>query len=137
MAADYVVKQSDTAPALVDTLTYSDGNPVDLTGCSVALVMRSLTSSAPVELTGQVTITNPLGGALQYSPSSEDTAAAGLFMANWIVTYPDATRMTFPSVGYISVAVEENLTTPGGQQLVGLSDVKDYLNVPPGDRIHD
>jgi len=133
--ADYTIKQGDTAPALADTLTYADGTPVNLTGATISLVARSMTSSAAIELTGTVTITNPATGQILYQPSTQDTALAGDRMANWIVNF-GATQMTFPTDGYIWWQVEPNLASEP-QALVSLPDVKDYLNSFGTDRLHD
>jgi hypothetical protein len=135
--ADYTVKQGDSAPSLTDTLTYSTGDAVDLTGATVKFVMRSMTSARPMTLTGAVSVPTPMAGHVQYTPSTDDTASAGMFMANWVVTFPDTSVMTFPTVGYLWVTVEENLTTVGGQQLVSLPDLKDYLNEAAVDRHGD
>jgi len=56
---------------------------------------------------------------------------------NWVVTFVDDSVMTFPTIGYLSITVEENLTTAGAAQLVSLPDVKDYLAMDPKDRTHD
>jgi hypothetical protein len=137
MAADFSIKAGDTQPVLTDTLTYSDGNPANLTGATVAFVLRSQAAQAPVALTGTVAVTGTTTGQVNYTFSAADTAKAGMFMASWVVTFPNQARMTFPTVGYLWVSVEENLTDPGGAQLVSLPDVKDYLNLPPTDRAHD
>jgi hypothetical protein len=45
--------------------------------------------------------------------------------------------MTFPTSGYLWVQIQENLTTAGGAQLVGLPEVKDHMHLPADDRSHD
>ena len=135
--ADITIKQGDTAPSLQDALTYSDDSAVDLTGASLSFVMRALSASMPLTLTGTAAITAPALGEVAYTFSAADTAVAGQYMANWRVTFPDGAVMTFPTVGYLSVAVEENLTTAGGQQLVSLPDVKEYLAIDADDRSRD
>lgn len=137
MVADYTIVQGDTAPVFTDTLTYSDETAVNLTGATVTFVMRALTAAAPVSLAGTTTVTAAAIGAVKFSPSAADTASPGMFMAKWSVVFQDGSTMQFPTVGYLWVSVEENLTTAGGAQLVGLPDVKDYLNLPANDRIHD
>lgn len=135
--ADYTIVQGDTAPLFTDALTYSDNTPVNLTGATATFVMRALTAGAPATLTGTTTISAALLGGVTFTPSAEDTATPGMYMAKWSVVFPDGTQMQFPTVGYLWVSVEENLTTAGGAQLVGLPDVKDYLGIPANDRIHD
>jgi hypothetical protein len=135
--ADFSVKQGDTAPAFTDTLTYSDGSTVNLAGSAVQFVMRTLWSALP-QVQAAATITNPTNPAtVSYTPTAVDSAIPGAYMGNWIVTFSSGAVMTFPTVGYLSIEVEENLVTPGGQQLVSLADVKNYLNIPAGDRSRD
>jgi hypothetical protein len=137
MSADWVLKQGDVAPILTDTLTYSNGQPVNLTGATLTFIMRALSSSTPIALTGIAAITVPLTGKVSYTPTVGDTANAGMYMANWHVIFPSGESMTWPTEGYMSVLIEENLTTAGGAQIVGLPEVKDALGLPANDRVHD
>lgn len=137
MAADFVIKQGDSAPVLTDTLTYSDGTAVNLTGATVTFTMRSLTAAAAQIAAAPATVTTPTAGAVSYTFSATDSAVAGNYAANWQVTFPDTSVMTFPTDGYLDIWVEPNLTASAAQQLVGLADAKDYLNIPASDRSHD
>jgi hypothetical protein len=74
---------------------------------------------------------------VKFAATTADTANAGEYMAQWRVVFANGSVMTFPTVGYLSVSIEENLTTAGGQQLVSVPDVKDYLNIVADDRTHD
>ena len=137
MAADFTIKQGDSEPVLTDTLTYSDGSAVDLSGATLELVVRSMTEAEPRALSGSAQVTDAPAGAVSYTFSAADTATAGLCMATWVVTFPGGAQMTFPTVGYLWLSIEENLSVVGGAQLVSLPDVKDYLNLAPSDRDHD
>lgn len=137
MPADWTLKQNDTAPILTDTLTYSNGQAVNLTGATLTFIMRSLTAVSPVVLTGLASITKPLEGKVSYTPTVGDTSNPGMFMANWHVSFPGGQEMTWPTEGYLWVEIEENLTHAGGQQLISLPEVKDSLGIQPNDRIHD
>lgn len=132
MAADVVIKAGDTVPYLNETLEYSDQSPVDLNGKTVALTMRSLTSTDPVTLTGNMTVVDESNGIVSYQFSSQDTSVPGNYLANIVVTAGSDT-MTFPTDGYLWVEVQPNVTSEL-RQLVGLADVKDYLNVTASDR---
>ncbi len=136
MAADFVAKQGDTAITWSDTLTYSDGSVVDLTGASVKFVMRSLTGTQPTTNLA-ATIVTAASGTVKYVPTATDTATAGIFQAYWQVTFSNSTIEVFPTVGELTVSIEENLTTPGGARLVGLGDAKEHLNIDKNDRTHD
>jgi hypothetical protein len=133
---DWIVKAGDTAPLFEDTLRYTNGQPADLSGATVTLVIRALTAGQPVTLSGTVSVVNAALGQIQFAPSSTDTVAAGDYMGAWLVNLA-TTQMTFPTVGYLSIRIEENLTTAGGEQLVSVPDLKDYMNVSAGDRAHD
>ena len=134
--ADYEAKQGDTAPAWTDTLTYSDGTAANLTGASVSFVMRARSQNAPVT-NATATIVNPTAGTVSYTPTAADTAIAGLYTANWVVTFSGPTVIqTWPTDGYLTVEIQENLLTVN-QTIVELDDVKDFLNIRSSDRSHD
>jgi hypothetical protein len=137
MQPDFTIAQNDTSPVLTDTLTYSNGQPANLTGATLSLVMRSLASSTPVTLTGTAAIVEPLDGKVSYTFSAKDTATVGQFSASWEVVLGGGAKMRWPTVGYISINIEESLLTPGTPQLVGLPEVKNYLEIPPDNLIHD
>ena len=135
-AADFYIKQGDTLPVLADTLTYSNGTAVSLAGASVNFVMRALSANTTTTNAAAV-VTNSATGQVSYTFTAVDSATAGSYMANWFVTFPGGATMTFPTDGYIEINVEENLTTPGGAQIMSLGEAKDYLNIPTADRTRD
>jgi hypothetical protein len=135
--ADFVAKQGDTAIVWGDTLTYSDGSSVNLTGASVNFVMRSLSATTPVT-NAPANITNPTSPAtVSYSPTAADTATAGEYMGNWVVTFSGGKVETFPTDGYLWVEIQQNLTTAGGATLVSLPELKSHLNINATDRSRD
>lgn len=135
--ADWTIVQGDTSPAFFDTLEYANQTPVNLTGCTVRFIMRPTNSNEPVNLTGAATVQSAANGTVAFAPSVADTANVGNYMANWLVTGGAVGRMTFPTRGYLWVQVQENLTTLGGAQLIGLPEVKEHLRIPANDRIND
>lgn len=137
MPADFTAKQGDSAPTWEDTLTYSNGEAVDLEGATVELMLRNLAAAAPLTPTGELTVVNAKGGQIAYRPSKADTASAGSLMGNWHVTFPDGAEMTFPTEGYLSITIEENLSIPGIRQLVSLGEVKEHLGIPANLRTQD
>lgn len=136
MPADFTIKQGDVLPVLKDTLTYSDGSAVNLTGATVNFVMRSITAVLPTT-NATATVVSATAGTVSYTFTSTDTATAGRYMGTWQITFSGGQQMQFPTDGYLDIAVEENITTPGGQQLVSLGEVKDYLNIQTADRARD
>ena len=133
---DFVIKQGDTDPSLSDSLTYTDGSVVNLTGASVNSVMRAQTALTP-SINTAATITSASVGQVAYSFTAANTATTGLYAGNWVVTFAGGAQMTFPTIGYLSISVEENLTSAGGQLLVSLPDAKDILNIDAKDHTHD
>lgn len=131
------MRQDDTYPTLTSILTLPTGAAVNLAGATVVFVMRALTSNTPVKLAGTSSVVTASAGAVRYTWSAADTATAGLFMGEWHVTLASGAKYTWPNNGYLSISIEENLTTAGGALLVSLPDAKSYLNIPSSDRSHD
>jgi hypothetical protein len=137
MSADLTIKQGDTLPVLTDTLTYSDGSSPNLAGATVNLVVRQLTAATPV-VNAAATVTNATSPAtLQFAFTSGQTAVAGMYVGTWVVTFAGGQVQTFPTVGELTISIEENLTTSGGQTIVDLASVKEYLNIGATDRSRD
>lgn len=135
MASDWSAKQGDTALVCLDTLTYSDGTPANLSGATVKFVMRQRSANAPTTNL-PATIVTAAAGTVSYALTSQDTALAGLYAQEWVVTFSGGTVEHFPTVGYNTVEIQENLTTVN-QSIVELDDIKDYLNLSTTDRSHD
>lgn len=133
---EFIAKQGDTGPAWLDHLSYSTGDPVNLAGCIVQFVLRDLAARGPVALTGFTQALDRKTGAVSFTPTSQDTSIAGEYMAVWVVTYPSGAQLTFPTEGYRSVRVEPSLTAEA-QQIVSLTEVKEYLGIDQGERVHD
>lgn len=126
--ADFTIKQGDAT-----TFAYTlDGAP-NVTGHTVNFVMRALTSNSPVINTA-ATLVTPASGAVSYTFSTTDSATAGIFQASFVDT---TANVTYPTTGYLTIVIEENLTTVGGASIVALGDVKDTLNIPATSRTYD
>ena len=133
---DFSIKQGDVLPILSDTLTYTNGTPVNLAGATVNFVMRNITAPTPTTNLA-ATIVTPASGAVQYTFTSTDTAVTGRYQGTWVVTFSGGQVQQFPTDGYLDIAIEENITTPGGQQIVSLGEVKEYLRITTTDRARD
>lgn len=129
---DLSITAGNTLPYFNRTLEYEDQTAVDLTGKTVTLMLRDLTSPAPVALTGSMTIVNATAGQVSYQFSAQDTAVPGEYQARFIVTQGGDT-MDFPTDGYLWVEIQSNLVN-ASQQLVGLGSLKQYLNITATDR---
>ena len=99
MTPDFKITQGN-APKIADTLTDSAGVPVDLTSCTAKFIFQCGANS----FSRSAGITNPPGtdGAVNYQMVADDTQTAGLYQAQWEVTYPavgdaDPVKRTFPT----------------------------------------
>lgn len=104
----FVIKQGDRSPAISSTLEY-DGEAVDLFGASVKFVMRLPGSTGDAKVNASATVTSTDDGAVEYEWAAGDTDEAGLYIAEWIVTYAGGTQQTFPPDDYLYVLVKETL----------------------------
>lgn len=99
--ATFYIKQNDTRPALYAQLL-QDGSVIDLTGCTVKLAIRGL----PLR---DVDITDAETGNVRYDWIAADTANAGIYEAEFEVTFPDGSVQTFPNNGYITIVITEEV----------------------------
>lgn len=140
MPAAIIWKQGDTQPSFADTLQYSDGTVPPLGGnTTLALRIRSLSDAALMSATGVVKILDPNQGSVLYTPSANDTAVPGNYVAEWVVTFDPVTglgQQTFPTDGYIWLSVEPNLSL-APQGVVALPVVKKVLNIQDNDHSRD
>lgn len=109
---DFYIKQNDTSPALLATITDADG-PVNLTGASVTFYMASAVGSVKTIITsGAATVINAATGQVSYSWDAPDTAIAGIHIAEFEVVFSDASKETFPNDGYISINITPDIGEP-------------------------
>ncbi len=134
MAADFKLVAGDLLPLFEDQLKYSNGAVAEPE--SVAFVMRSLTAQEKVTLAGESKVVSKTKGEVSFTPGAGDSTSPGNYMANWVAKVAGK-QMTFPTTGYLWVEIQPNLESKGGQQLVGLPEVKDYLNIQESDHTHD
>lgn len=103
----FYIKQNDTAPALDAILARQNGEAVNLTGASVKFMMRLGVASPKVNTSA--TIVNAASGLVRYSFTAANTDTAGVYDAEFEVTYADATVETFPNDGYFKVTVVDDI----------------------------
>jgi len=97
--------------------------------------MRKRSANAPTTDLA-ATIVAASSGRVSYALTAQDTAQAGIYAQTWVVTFQNGSIGTFPTVGYNTVEIQENLRT-ANQTIVELDDLKDYLNLSATDRTHD
>jgi hypothetical protein len=108
----YTVKRGDTAPVVTDTLLDGNGAAVSLTGAAVKFHMSTWDR---VTVVTNASATGPNGGALditgrvQYAWASGDVAAAGVYKAEWEVTFAGGKIETWPGDSYAVVNIPSDL----------------------------
>jgi hypothetical protein len=116
-----IVKKNDSYDVITYQLENEDNSNVDLTGATVNFVMgkkNKLITNAPAM------VTSATSGIVSYKLTPSDTLISGTFLAEFVVTFPDGTQKTFPSNGYITVDVEQNLDTTQNNVVVDMIAAK-------------
>lgn len=109
MAADFVIKQNDTTPAITSTLKDADGGPVNLTGATVRFIMRRKGAGTP-KVDGEATIGSPAtAGGVSYAWDAADTDTAGRYDAEFEVTFAGGAKQTFPNSEHLWIDVVKDL----------------------------
>lgn len=103
---NFEIIQNDLLPALTATLSYADGTAVDLAGAAVNLVLRN-PDATNTYLNAACTIA---GSTVTYAWASGDTAIAGEYVGEFVVTFSDTTIQSFPTEGYFPVTITPSLT---------------------------
>lgn len=103
-----LMKAGDTAPIVRAALLDEFAAPVNLTGASVKFVMAA-SGDKMVAVDAVATIEEATDGIVTYAWAVGDTDDAGSYVAEFEVTFVDASVQTFPTQGYIDVTIEEDL----------------------------
>jgi len=102
MSDTFYIKQGDTSPAIQYALSPAS---VILTAATVVFNMRAVGGTVKISREA-ATITTATGTpTVQYNWTADDTDTAGLFQAEFEVTYSDGTIETFPNASYIQVNI--------------------------------
>jgi hypothetical protein len=106
----YYVKQGDTAPVAAATLLDPSGAAVSLSGAAVVFHM---VDQARAVVVNAAAIIDPdqVGnkGKVTYQWILADTDTAGIFLAEWQVTFAGGAVQTFPNLGYDTVQIDAQL----------------------------
>jgi hypothetical protein len=109
--SSFPIKQGDTAPSLRAILSNTEG-PINLTGTTVKFAMKAAPTRAnanPPEILVVAVVEEPQSGLVRYDWSGTDTALAGPYVAEFIVTSSAGKVERYPSSGFISVTILPNI----------------------------
>jgi hypothetical protein len=101
----FYIKRNDTSPAIRYAL---DPATVDLTGATVRFQMRARNGAMVLDAAAAI-VTATGTPTVQYGWQPLDTAAAGLFEAEFRVLYGNGTVETFPNQGFIVIRISEDV----------------------------
>jgi len=117
----------DLSPAIAATLQNSDGSAFNLTGCTVVF---QLSQNGQILFSKSASVTNAAGGVVQYNWSSGDTDQHGVCIGIFIVTLPEGSTQTFPTVGFFYVIFPlQPSSSPSAPQYTTIAEVMAHLNV--------
>lgn len=91
----FYIKQNDTSPSVQAALTDANNQAISLVGASVQFHMEDIEGNLKVN--SAMTITNDIGGIVQYDWVSGDTDTVGTYYVEFEVTYFDGSVETFPN----------------------------------------
>ena len=103
----FTIKRGDTSPALVYALAPAS---VVLTGAAVVFTMARLRASSPTIDRAAAVIEAATGApTVAYEWAGTDTAVAGVYAAEFEVTYADGAVETFPNAGHLLIEIVDDL----------------------------
>lgn len=106
----FAVRQHDQGVAITKTIE-DDLGPVNLTGATVRFHMKPSPESGlttPV-VSSAAAVVDAVNGKVTYTWLSGDTAVAGVFDAEWEVTFAGGAVQTFPVDGLDTVLIRADL----------------------------
>lgn len=99
------IKRNDTSPTLLYQLDLADGQT--LVNATIRFHMNDAAGTSIVDDAGS--IYDATEEQIQYAWSAADTVTAGIYNAEFEVTFADGSVETFPNDGYLRVRVYEDL----------------------------
>ncbi len=131
---DFIWKQGDEGPVILDELSFEGGTIPD--EANLSFHVRSLTDASETALTGTSEWLDLQGGVM-FTPSIADTSLPiGNYLATWVVSNQLGQQQTFPTEGFLWGRIEPGLNT-APQLIISPMDMKRLLNIPAEDRTRD
>ena len=106
--ASFFLKQDDTAPVFQYTVLDEDSVAINLTGATVTFYMQD-ENGIEVITAGSVTITDATNGVVEYQWLAADSDVAGIFFAEFVITFSGGTIRTSPDPGSIQVVISGSI----------------------------
>jgi hypothetical protein len=131
--ADFYIGQGDTASPLIDVLRDADGNPVNIQGATVALKIVPLRGGPaivddPADVDQNGDGSDGSKGKVSREWTAGETAEAGSYLGQWIVTFAGGDVQTFPNTGYLLIEITGDPALTGGRYLT-LEELKKTLKL--------
>lgn len=105
--ADFFIRKGTRLPAIKCTLLRG-GLPVDLSlASSVQLIYQPDNGGATLTKTAAFLGDRKLGKVI-YDWAAGDTAAAGIFVGYWLITWVDGKQESFPNRGNFRIAMVDS-----------------------------
>ncbi len=104
----FEIKKNDRRPRWRVQLT-ANGAPVNLTGASSTKFTMKQGASSPKVNKGTMTVVDAATGVVEYPWAVGDTTVSGDFNVEVEVDWGGGETQTFPSVGYFTITIEDDL----------------------------
>jgi len=101
------VKQNDTKPDIKAIILDDDDEIIDLTNATAKFFMCDI--SGIVKVDGTADVTDATAGEVKYTWVTGDLDTVGTYTAEFQITFADASILTAPSKGYMTIVVSTEL----------------------------
>jgi hypothetical protein len=85
-----------------------DGAAVDLTDCTVKLLIKDIATAITIERTA--VIVTAAAGLVSYTPVVADMSSSGEKHLEWKVTFSDGSTLMLPEDGYVNLILVDDLS---------------------------
>ncbi|AVO36587.1 hypothetical protein [Pukyongiella litopenaei] len=103
---DFTLKRASTRPILMARLMTGSGEPIDLTGATVELLMSR---NGVLAVDAACVIEDAPAGIVSYEWTAGNTITRGFYLAEIKVTYSDGGVEKFPNNRHLKVHIHEDL----------------------------
>jgi len=108
--AEYYIKQGDDSPAILTTLRDGEGEIVSLVGATVRFILRPVNGETVLDEEADL-VGDGSGGQVEYAWPAAITYPPGSYYGEWQVTFVSNEVQSFPTIGYDSIEILEELGT--------------------------